>query len=231
MKQLFLTLTLIFSAFMIAQDNKIIHPQVSVSGEGKIMVTPDIAVIEFGIQNSGKDAKEVKTMNDLIIEKMIKYIKKFNIPSTDYQTSQLSLYKNYDYEKKKNTFQASQTISVSIKDLSKYNAFMTDVTDTGINNINGVTFKSSKMEELESQARTKAILNAKKKAEDFAGALNQKIGKAILISDTSVQNMPQVAYSRMEMKAMAMDASAPTETMAVGQLEIIVKVNASFILD
>lgn len=228
MKKLLLTLTLLFGITMSAQEFKA-QPQVTVSGEGKIMATPDIAIIEIGVENSGKDPKEVKALNDATIEKAIKYIKKFNIPATDFQTSQINLFKNYDYEKKKSTYQASQTICITLKDLSKYNAFMTDVTESGVNSINGITFKSSKMESLEVQGRILAVLNAKKKAEDFASALNQKIGKAVLISDVSNNNGPHVAYGRMEMKAM--DMGVPRETLAIGQIEVLVNVNVSFILD
>ena len=35
------------------------------------------------------------------------------------------------------------------------------------------------------EARKKAVLDAKKKAEDYVSALNQKVGKAVLISDSS----------------------------------------------
>ena len=44
---------------------------------------------------------------------------------------------------------------------------MMDLVDSGINSIQGVEFKSSKIKEYESQARKKAILDAKKKADDY----------------------------------------------------------------
>lgn len=206
-------------------------PQISISGEGKIKVTPDIAVIQLGVQNNGKDAKEVKTLNDVTIDKVIKYIKKFGIPTADYQTTQMSLYKNYDYDKKKYSYQANQTISVTLKDISKYDAFMMDVMETGINVINGVEFKSSKMETYETEARKKAILNAKKKADDYVSVLpGQKVGKAILISDNSYTNYPRPVYMAKGMMAEA-NADMPRETLAVGEIEIICNVSVSFVLE
>lgn len=231
MKKLILLLTLVTTMNVMSQEQQKLVPQISISGEGKIKVTPDIAVIQLGVQNNGKDAKEVKTLNDVTIDKVIKYIKKFNIPTPDYQTAQMSLYKNYDYEKKKYSYQANQTISVTLKDISKYDAFMMDVMETGINVINGVEFKSSKMETYETEARKKAILNAKKKADDYVSVLvGQKVGKAILISDNSFTNFPQPVYMA---KGMMMDAeaAAPRETLAVGEIEIICTVNVSFVLE
>ena len=231
MKKLILLLTLITTMNVMSQEQHKLVPQISVSGEGKIKVRPDVAVIQLGVQNNGKDAKEVKTLNDVTIEKVIKYIKKFNIPTSDYQTAQMSLQKNYDYEKKKYSYQANQTISVTLKDISKYDAFMMDVMDTGINVINGVEFKSSKMETYETDARKKAVLNAKKKADDYISVLpGQKVGKAILISENSYTNYPQPVYMAKGMRAEAADAT-PRETLAVGEIEIVCTVNVSFSLE
>ena len=232
MRKLILLLTLITTMNVMSQEQGKQVPQISITGEGKIKVTPDIAVIQLGVQNNGKDAKEVKTLNDVTIDKVIKYIKKFNIPTSDYQTAQMSLYKNYDYEKKKYSYQANQTISVTLKDISKYDAFMMDVMDTGINVINGVEFKSSKIEIYETEARKKAILNAKKKADDYVSVLNgQKVGKAILISDNSFTNYPQPVLMSKAGWASDEAAAAPRETLAVGEIEIVCNVNVSFSLE
>lgn len=231
MNKVILLLTGFISMVGMSQEQTKFTPQISISGEGKILVTPDIAVIQLGVQNNGKDPKEVKQLNDVTIDKVISYIKKFGIPVTDYQTTQLSLYKNYDYEKKKHSYQANQTISVTLKDISKYNAFMMDVMETGINVINGVGFKSSKMEQLESEARKKAILNAKKKAEDYVSVLpGQKVGKAITISDNSHINYPQSSYMLKGMMA-DVEATQPRETLAIGEIEIVSNVSVSFVLE
>ena len=57
MKKLLVVLTLfIVTAQAQAQELKQI-PQISISGEGKILVSPDIAIIQLGVQNKGKDQK------------------------------------------------------------------------------------------------------------------------------------------------------------------------------
>lgn len=211
------------------EQNKTI-PQIAISGEGKVKVTPDIAIITLGVQNSGKEAKEVKIQNDVVIDKVLKYIKKFNIPTADYQTAQMNLYKNYDYEKKKYSYEANQTVTVTLKDVSKYDLFMMDVMETGINKIDGVEFKSSKIEQFETEARKKALLNAKKKAEDYLSVLpGQKLGKAILISDNSSTYYPRpVLYAK---GAVMSETADVRETLAVGEIEVISNVNVSFVLE
>jgi len=75
MKKTILILITLFTTMLEAQEQKQI-PQVSVGGEGKIKVVPDNVVINFGIENKGKDATEVKKLNDETVDKVVKFINK-----------------------------------------------------------------------------------------------------------------------------------------------------------
>jgi uncharacterized protein YggE len=230
MKKTVVMIALIIAVTVQAQDQKAQVPQISVTGEGKIKVIPDQAIINVGFQNSGKDAKEVKTLNDEVVDKVIKFLKKSGIPATDYKTNNVSLNKSYDYEKKKYNFQANQTLSITLKDLSKYDEVMMGLNDAGVNTIQGVEFKSSKMEDYEREARKKAILNAKQKATDYVSVLEQRVGKALLITDNSQTYYPQPMY-KGGMMAMAADSTETRETLAVGELEVITNVSVTFALE
>lgn len=231
MKTTVLILTTLFAiTSMQAQDQKPQVPQISVSGEGKVKIIPDQAVISVGFQNSGKDSKEVKTLNDEVVDKVIKFLKKSGIPASDYKTNNVSLYKNYDYEKKKYNFQANQSLTITLKDLSKYDEIMMGLNDAGVNSISGVEFKSSKMDDYERDARKKAILDAKQKAQDYVSVLGQKVGKALLITDNSQSYVPQPMY-KGNMMAMAADGGVQRETLAVGELEINTNVSVTFALE
>ena len=108
---------------------------------------------------------------------------------------------------------------------------MMDLVDSGINNIQGVAFESSKIKEFERQARKEAMLNAKEKATDYVSVLaGQKVGKALLISENSATNYPRPQVYAMKSMAMESD-SMPRETLAIGEIEIIATINVSFILE
>jgi uncharacterized protein YggE len=107
--------TVVMIALIVAVAVQAQVPQISVSGEGKVKVVPDQAVVTVGFQNAGKDAKEVKTLNDEVVDRVIKFLKKSGIPATDYKTNNVSLNRSYDYEKKKYNFQANQTLTIMIK--------------------------------------------------------------------------------------------------------------------
>ena len=224
--------TILFTTISNAQEQKSnLIPQISVCGEGKVIVVPDQACITVGVQNTGKEAAEVKKLNDETISKVIKFLKKSGIPTTDFKTNNVSLNKSYDYEKKKSNFEANQTLSITLKDLSKYDEIMMGLNETGINSIQGVEFKSSKLAEYEKEARKNAMLNAKQKANDYVSVLGQKVGKALMITDNSVTVYPQPMYKSSMMDMSSEMAGGNKETLAAGEITINANVNVSFVLE
>ncbi len=204
-------------------------PQIAVSGTGKVSITPDQAVITIGTENRGSDAVAVKKENDATIASIIKYIKKMKIEEKDYKSQRINLYKNRDYETKQDYYQANQTITIQLKDLSKYEELMLGLIQAGANQIQGVEFKSSKAADYQTEARTKAVADAKKKATDYANALGQKVGKAVFVSDESVAYSPRpVMYAA---KAGASADMALDQTLAIGEIEVSSNVSINFSLE
>lgn len=228
MKKTILILALLFMAMSYSQEQKQI-PMINVSGEGKIKTIPDQALISISLETKGAKSADVKKENDIKMDAILKFIKKSNIAKEDFQTQRISLNPNYDYVKKKYNYVATQSVQILLKDLAKYDELMEGLIDEGINKIDNVEFKSSKMVQLQSDARKLAMKEAKSKAEDYVSVLGQKVGKAILISDNSQAYNPQPRMYAM--KTMAMDESAPRETLAIGEIEITANVSVSFVLE
>ena len=201
-----------------------IQPTVSVTGEGKIIAVPDEVTIRMGVQTEGKDAKTVKSENDASVDKVLDYLLNMNIPQNQVKTEYVNLNKNFDYNTKTYNYQASQTISVKLKDLSKYDKVMSGLVSSGINTINGVEFSSSKMEAYEAQARKKAVADAKEKAKEYAGVLGQNIGKALMIAEQGTSApQPQPMY-----KVAMAEMDSTQRTLAPGELTITSKIQVSF---
>ena len=228
MKKALLILSILFISVSYGQEIKQV-PQISVSGEGKVKVVPDQASITVTVETKGNNAKDVKKQNDQKIEAVLKFIKKMNLAPADYKTQRVSLNPQYDYEKKKHSYNATQTIEIVLKDLSKYDELMEGLVDEGINRIDTVVFESSKLAQYQSEARKLAMKEAKLKAEDYVSVLGQKVGRAMIISDNSQNYSPQPMYAAMKMEMS--DTSDSRQTMAVGEINITANVMVSFILE
>lgn len=229
MKKALLILSILFVSMSYGQEVKQV-PQINVSGEGKVKVIPDQATIAVTVETKGNNAKDVKKQNDQKIEAVLKFIKKMNLAPADYKTQRVSLNPQYDYEKKKHSYNATQTIEILLRDLSTYDELMEGLVDEGINRIDNVTFQSSKLAQYQSEARKLAMKEAKLKAEDYVSVLGQKVGRAMTISDNSQTYYPQPMYAAMKTMEVS-DASAPRETLAVGEINITANVTVSFILE
>src|SRR5690606_31195539 len=123
-------------------------------------------------------------------------------------------------------FVANQTVTITLRNLENYETIMADLINAGANNIQGVEFKSTQTDKVASEIRAKAVLDAKKKAQDYAGALNQSIGKALIISDQSYVNVPRVYAMKTAM--VEADAAGAERTLALAEIEISITVNVVF---
>ena len=225
MKKSILLLVILAFASSFAQDSKN-TALVTVMGEGKIKIVPDQVVISLSIETKGTETKAVKEQNDAKTAAVLKGIKKWGLAPADVQTQRVSLQPSYDYETKKTFIHANQSISLLLRDLSKYDGLMTDMVTAGITNISSVVFQSSQQVKLQSSVRKLAMQNAVEKAQDYLSVVGQKVGKVQSISDTAVSESPRPFYNS---KMMAMQADgAARETLAAGELELSVQIEVSF---
>lgn len=229
MKKALLILSVLFISMSYAQEIKQV-PQINVSGEGKVKVTPDQATIVVTVETKGNNAKDVKKLNDEKIDAVLKFIKKMNLAPADFKTQRVALNPQYDYEKKKHNYNATQTIEILLRDLLKYDELMEGLINQGINRIDAVTFQSSKLAQYQSEARKLAMKEAKIKAEDYVSVLGQKVGRAMTISDNSQTYYPQPVFAAMKSMESS-DAGSSRETLAVGEINIVANVTVSFILE
>jgi uncharacterized protein len=232
MKNALLILITFFTIMSEAQDQKQPIPQISVSGEGRIKVTPDEALITVSIETKGNKAIDVKRENDVSVAKVLDFVKKMKLPKENVMTNRISLNPNYDYEKKKHSYIANQTIVICLKDLSKYDELAEGLVDNGVNRIDNVEFKSSKLAIHQSDARKLAMKDAKLKAEDYVSVLDQKLGKVLLINDQSQSYYPQMVMYKAVAASMDADGGGGNrQTLAIGEIEIVANVQVAFILN
>lgn len=161
--------------------------QVSVSGRGSVSYEPDVANITMGVQvDKVTRADQALTQLNEKINNVIKAIEGVGVAKENIKTQNYSLYPQYDWINNVQTaggYNASQLLVVKVTNLSENKDLVSQVIDVatkaGVNQIQGVTFDSSKLEDLKQEARLKAIVDAKNKASSIAGNLGVRLGKVI----------------------------------------------------
>lgn len=200
---------------------------ISVGGEGIVHVTPDHALIRVRLEHEGKEAKEVQEKNNFSVNNVIKSLREIKLDMKDVSTEFVNLGKNYDYETKQYQYVANQTIVITVRDLTKYELIMNRLLDSGINRIDNVSFLSKDIEKHKSEARQKAITNARQKALDYVTVLGQELGKATTITEVKGYQ-PRPMYDVRMMKS-SMNAESQ-ETIAIGNMEVKSEVDVVFVL-
>ena len=197
-------------------------PTVNVVGEASIEATPTLVNISVSIEGEGKDAKLLRQENGEKLAKVIQAINKEEVPMKNFQTDYVSLYKNYDYNTKTYQYRISQTVKIKLDNLAKYETLMDALFEAGVNQINSVTFgiEDSTRAKLQQEARIAAIDNARKKALLYATSLDQNIGKALTIRETSLRDTPASVMIR--------GAAPSNTTLALGSISVNSQIIVTF---
>jgi uncharacterized protein len=216
---------------------------ISVSGNGEVFAVPDTATFSVTVQERGKvvaDAQKAATEKGNAI---IAYIKKEGVEEKDVRTTDYNVNPEYEYSNGACTggycapgkqtlvgFTVTQTLTVKVKDTEKAGKLLSGVGELGASSVSGLSFTIDNEEELQAEARDKAIAEAKMKADELARALGVSVVRVVGFSENEYQ--PYYAYNRasMEMDAMGGMAmkSAPSPEIPVGENKITSDVNITY---
>ncbi|OGZ84502.1 MAG: hypothetical protein A2599_02560 [Candidatus Staskawiczbacteria bacterium RIFOXYD1_FULL_39_28] len=202
--------------------------QVTFSGEGKVIVKPDTALVSFGVKTEAVKSVDAVNQNNQKMNEVIKAVKEAGVEDKDIQTTSYNLYPVYDYTERGTIFKGyslEQNIQVKIRNLDKVNDVLDKATSRGANTIGQLSFTVDDMEKVKSEARAKAIEQARQKANSLAGQSGLNLGKLISVSE-GYSPYPQPLYG-MGGASNAMEKSIAPDIQP-GQSEINVTVNLTY---
>lgn len=199
----------------------------TVSGQARVLASPDIAYITLGVINEDKDAKVAQKANAAAMSKVISAIKASGVKEEDIKTVNYLINPKYDYSEKISNgtivgYTVNNSVKVTVKDLSKTGAIIDAAADSGVNCSNSISFDLSNYETYYNDALKNAVLAAKKKAGTMANALGVKLKTPLTVSENSSGYSPLRNYASFSASNEA--AGAPTAVQA-GTLEITANVS------
>ncbi|MEO5629153.1 MAG: SIMPL domain-containing protein [Thermomonas sp.] len=201
----------------------------SVSASADAKRVPDVASISTGVLTQAADANAAMRANAAQMDKVMKAIRAAGIAERDIQTSGINLNPQYKYAE--NTpptitgYQANNTVSVKVRDLSKLGKVLDTLVEQGANQVNGPSFEVDKPDEAYDEARVGALKKAQARAQTYADALGLKVRRIVSISEGGAnfpRPMPMV-------RAMASDAMMSKETsVSPGETTLSVNLDVVF---
>jgi uncharacterized protein YggE len=180
-------LFILFAATMALAPARAAERLVTVTGEATVAVAPDAAVIRIGVNSQDKTAREASEANAKQMTAVLAAIKDTGIADRDIQTSRLSLQPQYDPNKggtaRLTGFQATNQVTVKIRDIDKLPALLDHAIAAGANEMSGIEFVITEQSKLLDRARDDAIADARRKAELYAQAAGSKLGPVVSITE------------------------------------------------
>ncbi len=206
----------ISQASTMPKDSLINNDTIIVQGEGVVKQAPDIAYISIGVQTKNAKVEAAQSENAKKFNNVVKEIEKQGIQKKDIQTVDYSVNPNYNDNGKITGYTVTNTVSVTIRDISKIGKIIDAVTDQDANVINGIRFSIDNKSKAYNEALKLAISDAKTKA----NTIGDSIGN-VSIQLTSVKEQQpnsDVVYYGAENAKMAADSVATS--ISGGELEV-----------
>ena len=202
-------------------------PTVSVNGSSQLKVSPDEIYISIKLDES--DTKGKVTLEEQR-RSMFAALKKAGVDA-EKQLSVVDV--NSSFYRRRGALAVTQ-YELKVATAEQVGKVFEALEKAGIPNVNVTRTAYSKMEELRSEARKAAIVNAQQRARELAEAVGQSIGACYEINDYTTATQPVVYRSKM-MLANSASLDATTEeaepNVEFEQIVVSYNVSAKFLLN
>jgi uncharacterized protein YggE len=190
-------------------------------GEGVASARPDQAQIDIGVVTEAATAQAAAQQNAKQLSDALAELKKMLPPGATVETINYSVNPNYRYPRDggKPTiagYTATNTVRVTLDDLTAVGKVIDTATKTGANTVNRVHFRLKDEQKVRAQALAQATAMARANAEAMAKAAGLKLGGIVVLEDTA----PAVVRPVMQEMAMARAADAAPTPVEPGVIEV-----------
>jgi uncharacterized protein YggE len=203
---------------------------ISVSGEGKVFAAPDLATIQTGVVTQGETAQDALRQNNEAMKKLMQVLKQHHVADKDVQTTSFNVSPIYKRDERGRMLQeitgyrVQNQLRVQVRKLADLGEVLDALVKAGSNQVSGISFGVGDATGILNQARSKAIRDARSRAEVYAQAGGVSVGAIRQISEQppAIPRPMQMGFARAEA------AGVP---IATGEQEFRVTVHLVFALE
>jgi uncharacterized protein YggE len=205
-------------------------PSITVMGTGTASGTPDVAEVSAGVVTQAPTAAQAMSQNSAAMEQVLRAIRAQGVADRDVQTTNVSIVPVRAQSSPSRPqpaavtgYEVTNQVRVRVRNLASLGRLLDTLVSQGANALGGIAFSIADPAPLLDQARTKAIADARQKAQVYAAAAGAKLGRVLAIRDTAAAGPPRPMAARMM-------ASAPVP-VAAGEQELEVSVSVTYALE
>lgn len=198
---------------------------ISAPGTGTASGTPDVALVELGVQTVDADIGAALEEANQTIDEVIAALGEAGIPAEDIQTVRFDVQTLQDVSPQTGEpigqprFQVTNIVRVRIADTDTVSDVLQAALEAGANQVFNLQFTLSDPDALAAEARAAAVADARQSAEELAEALGVELGDVVIMTEQSFGPQPLFAA---EAGLAQGDAAGPT--IEQGQLTVTIQV-------
>jgi uncharacterized protein YggE len=207
-----------------------------VSGEGKVTAVPDIALLRLGIEAQRATVAEAQAEAAVAMNEVKTALLDGGVAEKDIQTQRFSIrqvtkWDDIKQEEVVTGYRVTNMVNAKIRDIEATGAVIDAVAVAGgdLTRIDSISFSIDDPTAYYGELRTKAMADAKAKAEQLAGLAGVSLGKPTFIAE-GIQ-VPSDIYPRAEFDVIPAPAPAPVIEMppiSAGETEITLTVQVAY---
>ena len=173
------------SVYVVGQNTGI-----SVTGVGKVTVTPDLAILNVGVEVHGTTVAAAQKEAAQAMTAVLAALKANGVAEKDIATSGYSIYPQYSYTPEKQPaiigYTVSNTATVKIRNIAEAGKIIDAAAASGGDSIriHNLSFTVEKPEKYNEEARELAMADALKRAQQLARLGGVQLGKPAFISES-----------------------------------------------
>jgi uncharacterized protein YggE len=207
-----------------------------VNGEGKVTVTPDVAILSVGIESQETSVAQAQEKANTAMDAVISQLKQSSIAEKDIRTTSFSIIRvtRYDEPKQQEVtigYRVTNTVSAKIRKIADAGPIIDAAAQAGgdLTRINSISFTVDDPTAFEREVRQKAMADAESKAKQLANLSGIKLGKPIYINESGGFIPIRQEFFAVPAPAPAF-AAAPTPILP-GEQEIRLNVQVVYEID
>jgi uncharacterized protein YggE len=200
-----------------------------VSGTGRVSVQPDVADLRLGVNLSRATVDEARKDAGATMAAILTAVERAGVAQKDVRTALLSVQPQYEYRDNQppalSGYQLANQVEVTVRDLARLGDVVDGTLKAGATSMDSLNFRVEDPAPAEREARTRAMAEARSRADVLAEAAGVAITGVASVSEDGALPPPRPFAAKAERMAMAADVSTPVET---GSLEVSVRVTVAY---
>jgi hypothetical protein len=206
---------------------------VSVSGQGEVSAEPDLAHVTLGVQARRPTMAEARKEVATTVDRVLALCKDLKIDPRHVNATRVQVQPDYSWDERNRKqvllgYIVSRQVQVELRDLEQLGPLIERAVTAGVNQVSDPQLDSTQRKQLERQALTLAVQDARLNAETLAQAAGVGLGTVRTISASGAAPVIPMYRAKMVMADVAAAPPAPEGSYEPGEMKFNASVSAEY---